>query len=152
MLVEHIHEFLGVDRILLLPRDIGCHLFEHRHQGTQALLQRGLACQVGLNRGLPLELFGRGHALVGQELDLVCLLLLAVKGLACQRDLPTQLIEMLLHGAQLRLARRLGVPTHECLDTGLYGLIHLYAKHVLDEFQHGETSFGCIKSEPWSRR
>ena len=76
----------------------------------------------------------------------------AIEGLARQRNLAAQFVEMLLHRAQLRFACRFWVPSHQCLDTGLHRLIHFHTEHVLHEFQHGETSFGCIKRESWPPR
>ena len=103
-LLEHFKEILGVDGILLFLFDLRCHLLQHGDQCLQTMLELRLACRVGFRRDLSLQLLRRGHALLRQRLDRVGLLLLLVIALSRGCDLPAEIVEVLLHRAQLRLA------------------------------------------------
>ena len=74
-----------------------------------------------------LDLFGSGHALMGQQVDGVCLPRLLVELLPGARDLLAQLIQMLLHRAQLGLGRTLWIPSNDGFDGAVHGRIGLNA-------------------------
>ena len=105
-------------------------------QGAEALLQRRLAVGVGFGRTLLLDLLGGGEALARQRVDRVGFLLLALIAGAGLGHLKAQIVQVLLHGAEFRLGRGLGVPAHQSFDTGLNGAVGLDADEVANERDH----------------
>jgi len=55
---------------------------------------------------------------------------------ARQCDLAAERVQILLHRAQFRLARRFRVPADQRFDTGLGGLVHFHARQVPQKRQH----------------
>jgi len=49
---------------------------------------------------------------------------------------PAEIVEMLLHRPQLRLAGGLWIPPHERLDTGLHNLVSLHTDQIAEESEH----------------
>src|SRR5262249_35036475 len=122
-LLEHFEKILRVHGVLLLALDLRRHLLQHRDQSLQTMLERGLAPGIGFGSDLPLPLLRRGHALLREGLDGIRPPLLPVVALSRGRYLAAEIVEMLLHRAQLGLAGRLRIPPYERLYTGLHRLV-----------------------------
>ncbi len=129
--------------------DLRRHLLQHRDQSSQAPFEPRLAREISLRRNLLFQLLRRDHALMQQRLNGFGLLLLPVIALPRGCDLQAEIVEMLLHCAQLGLAGRLRIPPHQRLDTGLHGVVRLHADQVADETEHEPSPrLVAIKPEP----
>jgi hypothetical protein len=151
-LLQHVQELLGVGGVLRFAVDVRRHLLEQADESRQALLQGRLAGGVGLAVDLALEVLCGGQPLARELGDGVRLLLLTVVGGAGLGHLPAEPVQVLLHGAKLRLGGRFWVPLDERFDRAADRLVRLHADEVAHEIEHGGSSLIVDVSRPWRRR